>query len=329
MLRMIDMYVPRFAKALGSVLWCLAIIPSISVGEVRLLAGDSNNQIHQRGGELKDLSADGNLVLFTTLPPTTGSAPGITQSGLYLRNISQDILEFVSDLTVASVGVAGAKMSDDGRYLTWASSSPRHIYRRDRTANISRLITAGATGTHGDPEMSGDGRYVAFVSSSRNLTTDSTKLPDMNRGAVFLSDSMTDSISIVSLAPGGGRLKGVGPSSVAAFAEFDISGDGRFVVYSSEDTNAHPDKSQMSASFFGVFRRNLSTGEVVLLNRDESGNVSNGSFSIPRISRDGSRVAFAGGFIGFLDQKKMIASFPGNTAIDLYVKDVPSGDVWG
>lgn len=316
-------------KTLHVLFYSLALVPSVLIAEVKLLTGDANNAVHERGGDIKDLSADGNLVLFTTLPPTTGSAPGIAAGGLYLRNIPADTLEFVSDTTVSSPGVVGAEMSDDGRYLTWASSSPRHIYWRDRTAGITRQITVGATGTHGDPRMSGDGRYVAFVSSSRNLTADLTKLPDVNRGAVFLYDSISDSISIVSLAPDGGRLKGVGPSSVAAFAEFDISGDGRYVVYSSEDPNAHPDKGEMSASFFGVFRRNLSTGEVVMLNRDASGNVSNGGFSLPRINRDGSRVAFAGATIGLLDQKKMIASFPGNIGFDIYVKDVPSGAVCG
>ncbi len=183
-------------------------MPALAWGEVRLLTGDANNAIHQRGGDMNDLSADGNLVLFTTLPPTTGSAPGITAGGLYLRNISANTLEFVSDTTVPNAGVAGAEMSDDGRYITWASTSSRHIYWRDRTAGITRFVTAGANGTHGYPRMSADGRYVAFDSSSRNLITDTSKLPDTNRGAVYIYDSVANSVSIATLAPNGGRLKG-------------------------------------------------------------------------------------------------------------------------
>lgn len=313
---------------LAAFLICFIGLPNSATAGVRLLTGDSNNQVHQRGGEIKDLSADGDLVLFITLPPTTGSAPGIANGGLYLRKISADTLEFVSDTTVAAPGVAGAEMSDDGRYLTWTSTSPRQIHWRDRTAGITRVVTAGATGTHGDPRMSGDGRYVAFISTTRDLIADTSKLPDNNRGALYVYDSVGNSVSIASLAPNGNKLKGVG-SGAATLGEFDISGDGRFVVYSTEDPNAHPDKSQMSASFFCVCRRNLATGEVLLLNRDSSGNVADGNFVTPRISYDGSRAVFAGGFIGFLNQKKMIASFPGNTASDLYVKQVTDGAVWG
>jgi hypothetical protein len=315
-------------KSFRNIFCSLALAPCVSHGEVKLLTGDANNAVHQRGGQITDLSADGNLVLFTTLPPTTGSAPGITASGLYLRNISADTLQFVGDTTITT-GVVAAEMSDDGRYLTWSSSSPRRIYWRDRTAGITREVTAGATGTHGDPRMSGDGRYVAFVSSSRDMAVDVTKLPDVNRGAVFLYDSVANSISIVSLAHDGGRLKGVGPSSVAAFSQFDLSGDGRFVVYTTEDKNVHPDMAVMTASFFSICRRNLATGEVILLNRNSSGNVSNGNFGTPRISADGARVAFTAAFIGFFDQLKMIASLPGNTGFDVYAKDVPGGDVWG
>ncbi len=96
-----------------------------------------------------------------------------------------------------------------------------------------------------------------------------------------------------------------------------------------DDPNAHPDKAAMSASFLGIFRRNLSSGEVVLLNRDSSGNVANGNFKSPRINADGTRAIFSASFVGFIDNKKMIASLPGNTGFDLYVKDIPGGNVWG
>jgi len=289
---------------------------------VRLLTGDSNNAVHQGSGDLKDLSADGNLVLFLTGPPVSGSTPGISMGGLYLRNISANTLQFVGDTTVANTGVAGAEMSDDGRFLTWASTNTRHIYWRDRSAGLTRHVTAGAGGVHGDPRMSADGRYVAFVSTSRNIIADTTKLPDTNRGAVYVYDSVANSVSIATLAPGGGRLKGV-----ASYTDFDISGDGRFVIYSMDDPNAHPDKAEMSASFLGIFRRNISTGEVVMVNRNSSGAAANGNFNAPRLSADGSRVVFGASFVGLLDQKTMIPSYT-NLGNDVYVKDITTRAVW-
>lgn len=314
--------VSAFAAYLRPVLFCIALNPAFSNGEVRLLTGDSNNAVHQGSGDLKDLSADGNLVLFLTGPPVSGSTPGIPTGGLYLRNISANTLEFVGDTTVANTGVAGAEMSDDGRYLTWASTNTRQIYWRDRSAGLTRHVTVGANGVHGDPRMSADGRYVAFVSTSRNIIADTTKLPDTNRGAVYVYDSVANSVVIATLAPGGGRLKGV-----ATFTDFDISGDGRFVVYAMDDPNAHPDKAEMTASFLGIFRRNISTGEVVMVNRNSSGAAANGNFNAPRLSADGSRVIFGASFVGFLDQKTMIPSYS-NLGNDVYVKDVTTQAVW-
>jgi hypothetical protein len=311
---------------LAFLLGCVVACPEARA-EVRLLTGDANNQIHSRSATLIDISADGDRILFTATPPVTGSTPGISVGGLYIRKISTNSLTFVGDNTVADQGNLEGGMSDDGRYLTWTSTNS-HIFWRDVQSNVSRQITVGANGACRQPVISADGRYVAFLSLARNLIADTTKLPATGRAAVYVYDSQTQATTIGSLAPGNAALAGgVGAASVP-LNSFDFSSNGQFIVYSTDAANAHADRSTMTAGFFCVCRRNLATGEVLLLNRDAAGVVANGSFTAPRINAAGNRTIFTGGFVGVFDAKKMISTVPANFGNDVYVKDSGTGAVW-
>lgn len=93
------------------------LLPSTSQADVRLLTGDSNNGIHQSSSSITDLSADGDLVVFVTGPPVSGSTPGITRGGAYLRKISTGELTYLAGDSGLYIGVADAVISDDGRYV--------------------------------------------------------------------------------------------------------------------------------------------------------------------------------------------------------------------
>jgi hypothetical protein len=296
--------------------------------EVRLLTGDSNNEIHRQASTLIDLSPEGDLVLFRTMPAfSPNSTPGITEGGFHLRKLSANTLTFVGDNAVANPGAMEGGMSDNGRYLTWTSDNS-NIYWRDVQSSVTRLITTNANGASRQPVISADGRYVAFLSVARNLIGDASKLPAANRAGVYVYDSQTQTTTIGSLAPGNVALNtGVG-SATTPINSFDFSSNGQFIVYSTEASNAHADRSAVNPAFFCVCRRNLATGEVVLLNRDAAGAVANGNFTGPRINAAGNRTLFTGGFIGLFDTKKMISSAPANTGFDVYVKDSGSGAVW-
>lgn len=313
------------------------LLPSTTSAEVLLLTGDSNNAVHNSSAKVADISADGDLVLLITGPPVTGSTPGITQGGLYIRQLSADTLTYVAGDTGSYIGVGEAALSDNGRYVAWRSTDnsvsgvtnhANHIYWRDRTADVTRLLTADSESVCVNPKISADGRYVTFVSAARNLPVAPATLPTtVGRLAIYLYDSQDESLEIVSLAPNGSALVGVG--SNALLECYDFSADGKFIVYSTESANAHPDRSSMLASWPCICRRDLTNGTVTLLNRDSSGNVVNGNFTTPRTNATGSRTIFAGGFIGFLSPtNKMVASVPGNLGSDLYVKDSDTGEVW-
>lgn len=308
----------------------LAMLPALASAEVRLLTGNANNQVHGSGSEIRDISADGDLVLFTTGPTSIG----ITKGGVYLRQLSTDTLTYVAGDTGSYIGVADAVLSDNGRYVAWRSTTknfpesapnPVHIYWRDRTANVTRLLTTTAEKPCVQPRISADGRYVTFVSAARNLPVAAGTLSTtIDRLSIFRYDSQADSLAVVSLAPDGSALaKGVG--TYASVDCYDLSADGKYVVYNTESANAHPNQA---AGVHYVYRRNLATGAVNLLNRNSSGAVVNGGFTNPRTNATGSRTAFIGTFIWVAPL--MSNSVPASFGSDLYVKDSTSdsGEVW-
>ena len=105
-------------------------------------------------------------------------------------------------------------VSSDGRYVAFQSmadglvagvSSPvGQIYVFDRTSRTMECVSVSDSGTVGDGDssysaISADGRWVAFVSTSDNLTTDDTGIaPDY-----YLFDRQTRTITCITGGTGG------------------------------------------------------------------------------------------------------------------------------
>lgn len=301
-----------------------------SHGKIKLLTGSSSNTVHEHDSTLLDLSTNGDVVLFSSGPPAVGGTPGIALAGLYVRKISSNTLRFAGDpLAPAAVE---ASFSDNGRYITWRGTDS-FIYWRDSIANVTRLITPAADGLSRRPVMSADGRYVAYASKASNVVSNKGKLQQVPaRPGVYLYDSITQKTVVVSLTQSGDSLDtGIGsPTNVPnAGNEFDFSSDGKYIVFSSDAKNAHPGRpSNFPATYLCIYRRNLATGALDLLNENAAGSVADGNFYSPRISGNGARVTFFGQSVGVFQGIKMINSVPSNFSIDLYVKEVGSGDVW-
>ncbi len=152
---------------------------SLGVGNAPLIY-DSN---------LEDLSADGSLVLFTTIAPILPADPFNIDYDLYLRNVATGALTLVS---VAADGVTSpgqviqgsARMSADNRYVTFSTNgsfdagdvnASNDVFRKDlQTGALLRISSAGGVqGGNEDSQnafLSDDGQTILFLTRASDLT---------------------------------------------------------------------------------------------------------------------------------------------------------------
>jgi hypothetical protein len=191
-------------------------------------------------------------------------------------------------------------VSDDGRYVAFLSDAANlvdddpaadpngltDVYLADTVAGTMRLVSQGLGGQPADGassavDISDDGRYVAFASEATNLVTD-----DTNGAAsdVFLYDRVGGTLSMLS-RKGLTGTQANGPSYVPS-----ISGDGAQVAFVTEASNlARNDTNNRD----DVLVKDTVTGAIVRASSDATGKQANGDSSTPRISANGSIVAFA------------------------------------
>ncbi len=181
----------------------------------------------------------------------------------------------------ASSYITGTELFvDGGIYLVQIASGQR-----------TRLDLTSAGGRGADqsmsPAISGDGRFVAFVSRADLMCTKAqacvTEPSDTNDVAdIYLRDTLTDITRRITRSYAGGDLDG--PSYDPA-----ISSDGRHVAFVSEAQNLTRASRSRAAH---IYVHDLVTGITELVSRTPSGRPANGASLRPAISHDGGTVAF-------------------------------------
>jgi Tol biopolymer transport system component len=192
-----------------------------------------------------------------------------------------------------------ASMSGNGRYVAFQSRATNlsnddgdasiDIFVRDLQSDTIVLASrvSGAAGPAGDqdaedPSISADGRFVAFVSNSDNLSgEDNDAYFD-----IFVRDLQTTVTSYVSRATGPTGVSSNGDSSYPA-----ISADGRYVAWASQAASLSPDDGE---PFYDIFVRDLQSSRTVYVSRatGEMGSAGNADSIGPSVSADGRYVAF-------------------------------------
>jgi Tol biopolymer transport system component len=176
-----------------------------------------------------------------------------------------------------------------------------------RTRPVSVSIT-GQLGNSGSmwPSISDDGRFVAFYSYSTDLVEN-----DNNNYSIFVYDTEEDKMSRVSASSSGVEAKGVGWFS-------SISGDGRYVVFTSKDDSLVPNDLNGVAD---LFRHDRMTGETIRINVSSNGTASNSVADddfYPSISIDGNRVVFSSKATNLIPDDK-------NGQQDVFMREVAAG----
>ena len=184
--------------------------------------------------------------------------------------------------SISSNGMHVAFKSFATNLVAGGTNGKTHIFVRHRQTGITSLVSVDSAGTEGNgdssaPSISGDGRYVAFVSDSDNLVGgDSNGFFD-----IFVHDLQSGNTIRGSVTSGGGESDGVSfnPS---------ISSDGRYTAFDSDGDLVAAD----SGNYYDIFVRDIVAARTTRMSVDSGGNEGNGHSYSPSISGNGRYVAF-------------------------------------
>jgi Tol biopolymer transport system component len=265
------------------------------------------------------ISADGRYVAFTSIATNLVTPPTAGQQ-IFRKDLVTGEVKLVSCDAANNLGNGNSSdpsISADGRYVAFQSQATNlvtpattgtQVFRKDLVTGEVRLVSANAAGTEGVaasivPAINADGRYVSFISNATNLVT-----PATTNSQVFRKDLVTGEVRLVSANAAGQQSNGFAAYSTA------ISTDGRYVIFTSDGTNliATPTAGQE------LFRKDLTTGAVVLVSSDAAGAESNLSNGFPSCSSDARYVSFASNANNLI---------PGVTHTQIYRKDLHTGAI--
>jgi Tol biopolymer transport system component len=268
------------------------------------------------------LSADGRFVAFSSyatnlVPGDTNLAPDVF---LHDRYTGTTVRVSVDSAGVqANLGAGPGAISADGRIIAFESRSSNlvsgdtntssDIFVRDIQAGTTTLVSSSTNGILGDrdsfdPQLSADGRFVAFESYATNLVAgDTNDLPD-----IFVRDRLLGTTTRVSLGLLGAEGNG-------ECHDASITADGRYVAFASGSSNLVQNDSN---SMRDIFVHDRQTGTTVRASVDSNGGEGNDNSFRPAISADGSCVAF------FSAVHTLVASDT-NDVEDVFVHQMQSG----
>lgn len=233
--------------------------------------------------------------------------------------------EAIELISVGLDGKPAAGQSEDGvisasgRYVAFMSYASNlvasdgngqlDVFVRDRISATTERVSVGTGGVEGNnesagPDISDDGRFVAFYSSASNLVPGDTT----PYGDVFVRDRQTGATERVSVGLGGV------PSNGNSF-DPAISADGRFVAFGSDasnlvagDTNDHID----------IFVRDRQTSSTVRASVRTGGAQGNDGSLPATISADGR-------FVAFISEASNLVAGDTNLSADVFVRDLKNG----
>jgi Tol biopolymer transport system component len=268
---------------------------------------------------IPSISADGRYVAF--ISDATNLVAGDT-------NNSADI--FVRDVVAGttrrvSVGAGGVQangdsgfpsVSRDGQHVAFHSVASNlvpgdtngtfDVFVRDLPSNTTHRVSVGPAGVQGDdastlPAISGNGRFVAFISDATNLVSDD------NNGfrEAFVRDRLTGTTQRVSVGPGGVEADNITVNRPA------ISANGRFVGFDSSASNLVPGDTN---NLQDIFVRDLQAQTTSRVSVGAGGAESNGISISPKLSSDGRFVSFES------DATNLVAADTNGT-VDVFLTD--------
>ncbi len=238
---------------------------------------------------LIDINPSGTIasLLPTTLPSLSGDARSIAFDAFDNQltpddnNRSHDI--FVRDMNLG--------------YVELISS---------REPTLPAGSTAAGFNSLSPWSVSADGRFVTFSSLAENLVTNDSN----NSRDVFVRDLLTGTTRLVSVSSNG-------VSANSASSEPSISGDGRYVAFTSYSTNM----TRATNRYQNVFVADLQTGTMTLAGQTAAGVQANNHSYSPFVSGDGK-------YLLFRSKANNLTTNTGFSGENVFVRDMQSSNIY-
>jgi hypothetical protein len=248
------------------------------------------------------MSDDGSVVAFDCLDGSLVANDNNRAYDVFARNLATSSTELISaglpglpSLTPnASCIISSSCISTNGRYVAFWSEADnlaagdtnglRDVFVHDLVSGTNFLVSVNTNGMSGnglstDPAISGDGRFVAFSSSSSDLVTNDTN----NATDVFLRDLQTGTTTLVSV-----NNNGSAPGNAASYSP-SISTDGRYVLFFSMAGNLV--SGPVGNSGGNLFWRDTQSGTNIAITTYSSSTTVNAINAA--MTPDGQRVAYS------------------------------------
>jgi len=267
---------------------------------------DSAGNLGNGFSDTPSISADGRFVAFSSGASNIVPGDNNSQADIFVRDTLTNTTTLVSlDSAGNQANKASSKpsISADGRFVAFESdasnivpgdtnSSPdffpsQDIFVRDTLTNTTTRVSVDSAGNQANrgsvfSSISADGRFVVFTSEASNLVPGDTN----NRNDIFVRDTLTNTTTRVSVDSAGNQQN---LNSFFFNVPSSISGDGRFVAFSSEASNLVPGDTNDEKD---IFVRDRLTNTTTRVSVDSAGNQANDPSFLASISPDGRFVAF-------------------------------------
>jgi len=275
------------------------------------------------------MSADGRFVTFRS---SSGGVVSFDTNGaddIFLHDRQTGATTRVSISTSgqqANGASTAPALSGDGRYVVFQSrasnlvpgdtNSATDILIRDRQTNETKRVSVNSLGQQANsasslPSVSGDGRFVAFLSAATNLVSGDTNA----RADVFVRDIVNGATTRVNVADGAVQANQFSDQPA-------ISADGMVVAFASLASNLVSGDTNGTWDVFVHDRTAAQTTRVTIATSGAQASYPGGTppehRGSPSLSRDGR-------FVVFVSRAPNLGPYDSNATADLFVRDRVTG----
>ena len=279
----------------------------LQAGVTRLVSVNRSGTAGLNPGEDSTLLAvtpDGRFAAFASKAPdlVVGTAPG--RNELFVRDLATETTTWASSNVVSLAGfgatytVLSAVLSADGCWVVFKAAAastaiPASVFRHDLVTGMTEQLTAFSR-SDSWPDMSADGRFIAFEAGDSNaLASD-----------VFVRDTVAGTNLLIGAGSAPAPLSGLSHTPV-------LTPDGRAVAFLREEpTPGFTAKIYVCDLIGGTTRVASVTTDGV--------EASVPATSVPALSADGQSVAFDSDGSGWVSNDL-------NRASDVFIRDVAAG----